>query len=132
MFFGVGLFEIGADRVQIRSGLRRSNPRLQMPQREIDPRSSARIQDVPPLHLLYVHHRHIEFRKTEHKSPVEPGRGYTEDGKRMLVELNDAAHNATIILKPGVPTVVAEDDIRSAVRAVFVGAVGEAAEVRLN
>src|ERR1019366_5073943 len=52
--------------------------------------------------------------------------------KRMLVHLNDTAHHATIVLKMAVPVRVGEHDIGSAVRAMLVEAVEEAAEIRLN
>ena len=50
----------------------------------------------------------------------------------MLVQLNDTAHHATIILKMGVPIRVGEHDIRSAVRAMLIRGVEETAKIRLN
>ena len=63
---------------------------------------------------------------------MKPRRRYTEDGERMLVQLDHAAHHAAIILKMAVPIRVAEDDIRSTVGAVLIGGVKEAAKIRLN
>jgi hypothetical protein len=50
----------------------------------------------------------------------------------MLVDLDNAAHNAAIILKVAVPICVTDDEVRRAVRAVLIGTVEEAAKVRLN
>src|SRR2546421_9552106 len=50
----------------------------------------------------------------------------------MLVQLNNTAHHATIILKMAMPIRVREYDIRSAVRAMLIGAVEEMANIRLN
>ena len=50
----------------------------------------------------------------------------------MLVQLNDAAHDATIIVKVAVPICMTEHDIRSAVRAMLIGRVKETAEIWLN
>ena len=63
---------------------------------------------------------------------MEIRRRYTDDRERMLVQLNGAAHHAAIILKMAVPIRVAEHDIRSAVRAMLIGAVEETAKIRLN
>src|SRR5579864_3668840 len=50
----------------------------------------------------------------------------------MLVELNNTTHHAAVILKTVMPKRVGEHDIRSAVRAMLIGAVEEAAQIRLN
>ncbi len=50
----------------------------------------------------------------------------------MLVQVNNTAHRATIVLKATMPICVFEHDIRSAVRALLIGAVEEAAHIRLN
>src|ERR1035438_8007172 len=63
---------------------------------------------------------------------MELGRGYTDDGERMLVELKNTAHHAPIILKMGVPVRVCEHNIRSAVRAMLIGGVEETANIRLH
>ena len=50
----------------------------------------------------------------------------------MLVQLNNAAHHAAIILKMAVPIRVGEHDIWSAVGAMLIGSVEETAKIRLN
>ena len=96
------------------------------------PAAAAVVQAVPPFYLLLVHHRHKEIGRDEHESPAKVRRRHAEDGKRMFVHLNDAAHHATIIVKMAVPIRVAEHDIRSAVGAMLIGGVEETAEIRLN
>src|SRR5262245_59836690 len=59
-------------------------------------------------------------------------RSDTDDRERMLVHLNGSSDNAGITLKTAVPIGVAEHDIRSAVRTVFIGTVEETTDVRLN
>ena len=61
-------------------------------------------------------------RGAKQQRPLKPGRRHADDGERMLVELNYAAHHAAIVLEMAVPIGVAEHDIRSAVRAVLIGA----------
>src|SRR6266849_3906763 len=92
----------------------------------------ARIQIIRPLHLLLVDHRHKEIRREKQQGPVELRRRHAEDGKRMLVDLNCAAHNATIILKMYMPVRVAEHNVRSAVRAMLIGAMEETAKIWLD
>ncbi len=50
----------------------------------------------------------------------------------MLAQLNGTAHYAAVILKVAVPIRPGEHDIGSAVGAMLVGAMEEAAKVRLN
>jgi len=50
----------------------------------------------------------------------------------MLVHLNHATDHGAIILKMAVPKGVGEHDIGSAVGAMLIGCVEEAAEIRLN
>ena len=57
---------------------------------------------------------------------------YSDDGKRMLVHLNDTPHHATIVLKVGVPKRVTEHDIRSAVRAMLIRGIEEMAKIWLK
>ncbi len=52
--------------------------------------------------------------------------------KGCLLSLNNTAHHAAIIPEMAVPICVAEHDIRSAVRAMLIGAVEETAKIRLN
>src|SRR5207244_1319032 len=92
----------------------------------------ASIQHIHTLHLFLVNYRDPEIGKDEHQSPPELWWRHTQDGKRMFIQLNNTTHHATIILKMAVPKRVGEHDIRSAVRAVFIGAVEETAKIRLN
>ena len=59
-------------------------------------------------------------------------RSNTDDCERMFVEADGAANDATIVLKMRVPIAVGKDDVRSAVRAVLIGAVDEASEMGLH
>src|SRR5439155_4721435 len=129
---GIGLFEIGADGVQIGNRLCRSDSRFQMSHGHKDPAVAARVQVIYTLDLLLVHDGHKETRIEEHQGAVEAGRRNANDGKGMLVHLNDAAHHAAIILKMRVPIVVGENDVGSAVRAMLIGSVEETAKMRLE
>src|SRR6202041_2022399 len=64
--------------------------------------------------------------------PLESGRRHAKDGEWMLVEPNNTAHHAAIILKMAMPICVGEHDIRRAVWAMLIGSVEEAAKVRLH
>jgi hypothetical protein len=50
----------------------------------------------------------------------------------MLVELNNTAHHAAVILKMAVPIGVGEHDVGSAVRTMLIRCVDDSTEVRLN
>ncbi len=50
----------------------------------------------------------------------------------MLVQPNNTAHHASIVLETAVPIRVAEHEIRGAVAAVLIGTVKETARIRLN
>ena len=130
--FGIVLSEICADRVQIGNRLRRSDAWLQMSHYHKYPTVSARIQEVRTLYLLLVNHWHKEIGRAEQQSPVEPEWSYTEDGKRVFVDPDNAAHHVRIILKMHVPIRVCENHIRSAVWPVLIGAVEETAKIGLN
>ena len=82
--------------------------------------------------ILLVDHRHKEVGIEEQQCPVELGRRDAQDGVRMLVHLDDAAHHAAIVLKMTVPIGVGQHQVRCAVRAMLVGDVEEAAEIWLN
>ncbi len=92
------------------------------------PALAARIQVVHSFHLLLVDEGNEETRIEEHQSPVEPRRRHADDGIGMLIHLNNTAHDAAVILKMSVPIVVAENYVGSAVRAVLIGGVEEAAK----
>src|SRR5271157_2929086 len=103
-----------------------------MAQHHQDSAISTRVQDARPLHLFLVDHWRPEIGRVEQQGSLEFRRRYTEDGKWMLVQLNDTADHTAIILKMAVPICVGEHDIRSAVGTMLIGAVEEAAEMRLN
>src|ERR1700675_2493120 len=90
-----------------------------------NPTVSARVQEIPSIHLFRVHYGHKELGREKQQSPVESRRGYTDDSKRMFVQLDNATHHAAIILKMAVPKRVGEYDIRGAVRAMLVGRVDQ-------
>ena len=52
--------------------------------------------------------------------------------KGYFVQLNDPAHHARIALKMALPIGIAEHDVGSAVGTVLIGAMEEAAQIRLN
>ena len=79
-----------------------------------------------------VHNRHKKIGIEKQQRAVELRRRYTDDGKRMLVHLNNTAHHSPIILEMSVPKRVGEHDIRSAVRAMLIGGVEEMAKIRLK
>src|SRR5215472_17471001 len=87
----------------------------------------AHFKDIYPLHLFLVDKRYKKIGGEKHHRPTEAMRRNTDDGERMLVELNDTAHYATIILKAGVPISVTEHYVRSTVGAVLIGTVEETA-----
>ena len=63
---------------------------------------------------------------------MKPGPGHANNRERMLVDLNNTAHHATVILKMGMPIRIAEHDIGGAVRAALIGCMEETAKIRLN
>src|SRR5271166_2165359 len=79
-----------------------------------------------------VHDGHKDIRSEEQDGPLEPWRRHAEDGERMPVEPNNAAHHGAIVLKMSVPICVGENDIRRAVWAALIGSVEESPKVRLN
>src|SRR5438552_14725735 len=95
---GIGFFEIGADGVQIGNRLCRSDSRFQMSHGHKNPAVAARVQVIYALDLLLVHDGHKETRIEKHQGAVEAGRRYTDDGKGLLVDLDNAAYHAAIIL----------------------------------
>src|ERR1700690_539941 len=50
----------------------------------------------------------------------------------MIVEPDNTAHRARVVLKMGMPIGVCEHDIRRAVGAVLIGGMEETAKIRLN
>src|SRR5579864_1006763 len=92
----------------------------------------ARVRIVLPLRRLLAHKRHKKILTEKHNRPVEPRRSHTDDGKRMFVHEDGAAHHAAIVPKTAVPIVVRENDVRSAARAMLIGRVKEPAKIRLD
>src|SRR6202035_2007052 len=68
----------------------------------------------------------------EHHDAVESRLGDADDGVGMFVDLSGAADHVAIILKASMPIPVAEHDVRSAVRAMFIGGVEETSDVGSN
>src|SRR5215471_20936311 len=97
-----------------------------------NPALVAQVQVVLALHLLLVHHRHIKIGMAKHERAVEVRRCYAEDGKRILVDVDRAAHYAWIIMKMGVPVRITQHDVRRAVGAMLIASVEEMAKMRLN
>jgi hypothetical protein len=93
-----------------------------------NPTISSRFQEIPRVALLLAKDWHKKIGREDQYSPSKPGRGYADDGVRMAVETENAAHDATIILKTAVPIRVGKHDIWS----MLVGGVDEAAKVGLN
>src|SRR5690242_1866704 len=94
--------------------------------------SCPRIESVQPLNLLLVHQGDKEIGDAERQSSAEVRWRNADDGKRMLVHPNRAAHHPAVILKMGVPIRVTEHEIWCAVRAMLIGAVKETAKIRSN
>ena len=131
--FGIGLFQIRADRVQIGGRLRRSDSRLQMPHRHEKSSGSPRaFRTLVPSTCSWFTIGTKKSGEKNNRVPWKLRRRHADDGKRMLVQLDHAAHHAAIILKMAVPIRVHEHDIRSAVGAVLIGGVEETAKIRLN
>src|SRR6516225_2194591 len=97
-----------------------------------NPRVSAFVQAAPPLYLLLVDNGHKEIGKEKQYGPMELRWCYTDDGKRMPVELKRAAHHARIIVEMGVPIGIGEDDVGSTVRTMLIGRINEPAKIRSN
>jgi len=82
--------------------------------------------------LGLVDQRHPEIRGEKQGCPAKLRRRHAEDCIGVLVELNGAAHHGRVALIMVLPIDVAQHDVRSTVRTMLIGAVEEAAEVRLN
>src|SRR5215469_3491326 len=130
-FLGIVFFKICAHGLQLIGGLSGSNSGLQVSKRFKNPMSvTANIQNVLAVHLFLVDDRHEEIGRYGQQSSAETRRRHTDDGKRMLVELNRTADHAAIVLKTAVPKCIAEHEIRCAVRAVLIGSTEEPAKIR--
>src|SRR5215470_15710396 len=103
-----------------------------MPHDHKNPTPLPLVQDILPLYLFHVDYRDKKIGREKLQCPAEPGLRNTDDGKRMLVELNDLVHHRAITLKMVLPVPVAEHDVRSAVRSLLIGGVEETAKKGLN
>src|SRR5260221_171767 len=130
--FGIRLFQIGADGIQIGDSLCLSDSGLEMSHGHKNPAFAARVELVRPLDLLLVDDGSKETGIEKHESSAEARRRHTDDGVGMLVHLSNAADDAAVILKMSMPIVVAKNDVRSAVGAMLIGGMEETAEVRVN
>src|SRR5262252_5452043 len=103
-----------------------------MSNRHENPAGRAGVKKIGSLDLLSIHDGHKEIGREKQYSALELRRRYTNDGERILVQLNRTAHHPTIFLEMSMPISIRQHDIRSAVRAVLIRAVEEAAQVGLN
>src|SRR5215472_4570943 len=94
----------------------------------IDPTGSPRVQET----LVLVHNWEEEFGREKDLRSQETGRRYSDDGKRVLVDLHGVADHAGVVVKAPMPTGIGEHDIGSAVRAMLIGRLKEPAKIRLN
>jgi len=124
--------ERGADGAEIGGSLGWGDARFEVSENLEDPPVAAAIQLAQATHLFMVDEGHEEVGSEEQESAVEAGRRDADDGEGVLVEPNDAADDAGIVVETAVPETVAEGDVGSAVGAVFVRAMNEAAQIRLN
>src|ERR1700742_1200616 len=79
-----------------------------------------------------IHDGHEDIRSEEQHGPLEVRRGHAKDGDWILVETNNAAYHAAIILEMAVPVGVGENDVGRAVWAMLIGSMEEAAEVGVD
>ena len=124
--------KIRTDRIKIGVCPRQSNPTLQVSHRHEDPTDTAIVQFVESGYGFVIYQRHKESRRNKDNRPAKIRWRYTDYGKRMLVQLDHAAHHAAIIVKASVPKRVAENDVWSTVWPMIVGIVKKAAQIRLN
>jgi hypothetical protein len=85
-----------------------------------NPTLGARVQVHFPIDLRRVDDGHKQIGIEEDQGAMKFRRCHTDDGKGMLVQLDDAADDAAIILKTSVPVGVTEHDVGSAVGAMLV------------
>src|SRR5262249_27390656 len=129
VIFGVRLRQPGADRVEIGSRLFRSHAWFQMSQCGHD---SPVVRPILELILVVVNHRYKKGRREKQHGSAELRRSDTDDGERLLVHRNNTAHHAAVTLKMTLPVPVGQNDVGSAVWALFVRRVQQSAEVRPN
>src|SRR5947209_2004488 len=94
--------------------------------------AAAHIEYRLPVHLVLVDEGHKEIGSDKQQRPLEARRRYPNDREGMFVQPNRAAHHTSIVLETAVPISVSEHDIWGAVRTMLIGAVEEAAKIRLD
>src|SRR5215472_12482120 len=99
-----------------------------MAQRHKNPTVAPLVQVNVRLHLLCIDDRHVKVGIEKHESPMEVRWRYSDNRKRMLVHLDNAAHYTAIAGKLVVPISVAQHDVGSAVWSVLVRLVNQPAK----
>ena len=132
VIFGIVLFEIRANGIQICNSLCPADARLQMPDDLEEPASAAFVQITVTVKLFLVDQRQKEIRMEKHQSPVKFRRRHAEDREGMFVHLHYAPDYTGIIFKMRVPVRIAEHQVRCTVRTMLIGLVKEATEIRLD
>src|SRR5690242_13160509 len=97
-----------------------------------NPADAAFIQLTQSIDLLPVHYRHKQIWMKKHQYAVKIRRRYTEYSKGMFTQLNGPADDAGIVMEMGVPTLITQHGIGSAVQAMLVRTVEEPAQKGLN
>src|SRR5689334_7393562 len=82
--------------------------------------------------LPMVDQRRKHVRSKEEQCAVKVSRRHADYGERLFVKPHRTANYIRIILEMTVPVAVAEHHIGSAVVAMFIGAVEQTSEIRLN
>src|SRR5579872_1836964 len=127
------LFEVGMNGVHVREGLRWGHTGLEMSENlENSMGGSPFIQYRSGVHLCLIDDRHVEIGRTEYQRSDKTWRCYTDDRERAPVQADDSTDNGAIVVETAVPIRIAQNEIGGAVGAMFIGAVKEAAEMRLN
>src|SRR5580700_2862571 len=103
-----------------------------MPEHHKNATVPALVESAGAFYLLLVDDRDPEVRREQRKVSAKALWGDAEDGEGMLVELNDAAYDAAVILKMRVPVGPGQHDVRCAVGATLVGPMEETSEKGLN
>src|SRR5215471_17563840 len=99
----VGFLQFRLNRIQVRSGLRRSNTSFHTPQYLTDPSAAANVEQAFFIDLFLVNDRNEEVAGERWKSPDESRWRHSNDGERMSVEQNRLAHRAAIALQVILP-----------------------------
>src|SRR5438270_5444513 len=103
-----------------------------MPEDKVNPMTSPCIQKIVVASLFLTHDGHEKVGGKTYKNTDESRRCYSDDGKRVLIELDHTANHATIVAKTCVPVRIAQHHIGSAVGAMLVGGVEQTAKIWLD